>query len=43
MFEQPGPGENEFREVIVENLVSAGEGGKEVRGWEMGVTTFVKV
>ena len=30
------PGENEFREVIVENLVSAGEKGKEVRDgkWE---------
>ena len=26
------PGENEFREVIVKNLVSAGERGKEVGG-----------
>ena len=36
------PGENEFREVIVKNLVSGGEREKEVGGWEMGVTTFVK-
>ena len=26
------PGENEFREAIVKNLVSAGERGKEVWG-----------